>query len=172
MARPKIKWVKGYTRQELARFEHTYRVTFPPDFADLLRDQRPADFFDWNDKTAMRTAFAAPLEGLLFDVENNELWPSVWGARPGTEEDRRKVVDQLVSNAPKLIPIVSHRYLPMTPAQPGNPVLSVVQSDITYFGSSLEDWLDHEYRGVREAGQKHFAPVRFWGKFIDGSWTH
>jgi hypothetical protein len=48
--------------------------------------------------------------------------------------------------APGLIPIHGHRYLPTLPVEPGNPVLSVHQTDIICYGLNLEDDFANEYR--------------------------
>jgi hypothetical protein len=50
-----------------------------------------------------------------------------------------------VADAPVLIPVCSHRYLPASPPQAGNPVFSVHQSDIIYYGANLLDYLQNEF---------------------------
>jgi hypothetical protein len=49
--------------------------------------------------------------------------------------------------APRLIPLDGHRYLPETPHERGNPVFSVYQSDVIYYGADLADWVRREDLG-------------------------
>lgn len=42
--------------------------------------------------------------------------------------------------APRLIPICSHRYIPEEPHDAGNPVFSVMQSDVIYYGADLANY--------------------------------
>jgi hypothetical protein len=53
---------------------------------------------------------------------------------------------ETLSGVPALVPVYKHRYLPTMPSESGNPVLSVVQTDIIYYGNDLLDWFDYEFR--------------------------
>ena len=78
-------WAEGYTSSELDDAQARYGLVFPPDLVDLLRPRRPRRGYDWrSDDVAIRAMLEWPLEGLLFDVENNALWWAEWGERPGT----------------------------------------------------------------------------------------
>jgi hypothetical protein len=51
---------------------------------------------------------------------------------------------------PKLLPISGHRYLAAEPCLSGNPVFSIMQTDIIYYGANLAHYLlnefvDHDY---------------------------
>jgi hypothetical protein len=70
-----------------------------------------------------------PLEGMLFDLENNDFWINSWGNKPATYQQKGIIVRQKYSTFPKLIPIYSLRYIPMGPMEKGNPVFSVHQMD-------------------------------------------
>lgn len=102
--------------------------------------------YDWTkDDEAIRAAIAQPLEGLLFDVENDGLWWPEWGNRPNDPNERAKIVQQVVRESPKLIPLLGHRYIPETPTEAGNPVLSIVQSDAIFYGVDLADYIRREF---------------------------
>ena len=58
-------------------------------------------------------------DGLLFDVEANDLWLGSWGAPP-------------------LIPVVGHRYLLGHPLEARSPLLSTHESDVVVDGASLQ----------------------------------
>jgi hypothetical protein len=103
-----------------------------------------------------------PLDGILFDVEH-DTWLPEWGVRPERIDDAKALVEQYVEEAPRLLPIYSHRIMPDRPHPPGNPVLSVHQTDIIYYGFDLDDYLRHEF-GL--PGRKPWPPevrsIDFW----------
>ncbi len=73
-----------------------------------------------------------------------------------------------------LIPIYSHRYIPSAPSEAGNPILSVYQTDVIYYGSDLEDYFvneffDKENRFNRSGGRvvKPRRNVPFWGELYE-----
>lgn len=90
------------------------------------------------------------------------------GERPVELADALAVADAVVGAAPKLIPICGHRYVPDDPPEAGNPVLSVYQTDIIYYGYVLPNFLATEF----EAPQPPLIPsqprwIRFWTDFLD-----
>ena len=104
-----------------------------------------------------------PLQGILFDVEHCDFWLPEWGAKPETEEGRRFIVENAVTDAPRLIPIHAHRYLPDKPHEEGNPVISVCQTDIIYYGFDLNDSLRHEFDlPGRKPWPEKMPEIEFW----------
>ncbi len=160
-------WAAGYTAAELDDAQARFGLRFPPDLCALLRDRRLLQGHDWTGpEDRIRRALAWPLEGLLFDVENG-IWRAEWGERPARTEERAEVVTALVAGAPPLIPIRGHRYLPAEPFEAGNPVLSVYQSDIIYYGRDLEDYFAREFGGGTEPVDGAVRRIRFWSDIID-----
>jgi hypothetical protein len=88
----------------------------------------------------------APFDGVWFDVEHNAFWSPEWGTKPEILDARREVVRLAVLDAPRLIPVFGHRYIPSHPCSAGNPVFSVHQTDIIYYGNDLADYFYHEFR--------------------------
>ena len=162
-----IIWTHGYSASELERAQTLFRLTFPPDLIELLRDRRPVDGPDWTDENDIRSSLAWPFEGLLFDVEQNGLWWAEWGPRPKQAEARAEILRDVLAKAPRLIPIFGHRYLPETPARSGNPVFSVYQSDVIHYGADLHDWIDREENGY-DASPWPVAlrEIDFWSELI------
>lgn len=161
-------WAEGYSQPELDAAQEKYGLVFPPDLVALLRDRRPVLGYDWRtDDKEIRDMLKWPLEGLLFDVENNNLWWAEWGERPGTAGARAEVVARVVGAAPKLIPLVSHRYLPAEPHEAGNPVFSVYQSDVIYYGADLADYFEREFVNSRLPLPQHIKRVRFWSDLVE-----
>lgn len=165
--RPKL-WGPGYTDAELEAAQARFGLRFPPDLLELYREKRLLVGPDWvRDDEKIRKALDWPYEGILFDVENNDLWWPEWGARPSAPEARARVLREIVEAAPKLIPIVGHRYLPETPNEAGNPVFSVWQADIIYYGAHLADYLTREF--AEQPPSPVAQPVRtipFWSEMV------
>jgi hypothetical protein len=98
-------------------------------------------FYDWmHGADCIRDALEQVVEGLVFDVEENNLWPESWGKKPDTVEEREQRVCSLVAAAPRLIPVFEHRFLLAEPCEAGNPVFSIMQSDIIVYGADLHDY--------------------------------
>lgn len=164
-------WLPGYTADELDVAQERYDLRFPPDLIALLRERRPADGYDWrDDDERIRWALTHPLGGLLFDLEHNDLWWPEWGARPDTPEERAEILTAVVGAAPKLIPLIGHRYIPETPHLAGNPVFSVMQSDTICYGADLDDYFAHEFGHLAARRPFVWREVRridFWSDLVD-----
>lgn len=159
-------WTEGYSAAELAAAQERHGLRFPPDLEALLRERRPFGGWDWRiDDAGIRAALAAPLEGLLYDLEHNDLWWPEWGERPATAAERAEVLHAVARAAPRLIPLIGHRYLPETPHAAGNPVFSVMQSDVIHYGVDLADYFEREAgRPYRRGPHRH---IRFWSDLVE-----
>lgn len=160
-------WCPGYTRSELESVQARFNLTFPPDLAELYLTKRPEKGYDWlRDEEAIRNRLKWPLEGILFDVQQG-IWWDHWGPQPTTMLDRESRVRQLVSEAPRLIPIYGHRFIPETPNKRGNPVFSVYQSDIVYYGADLEDYFQREFGSQSGREWPQIKRIPFWSDFAE-----
>lgn len=161
-------WAEGYTQSELDTAQKKYGLVFPPDLVALFLERRPVQGWDWrSDDREIREMLEHPFEGLLFDVENCGLWWPEWGNRPGEAAERKKVLREVVDEAPKLIPLVSHRYIPSEPNEIGNPIFSIMQSDVIYYGADLADYFEREFA---DDGKPFAAPIkriRFWSDLVE-----
>jgi hypothetical protein len=103
---------------------------------------------------------------MLFDVERNAFWMPEWGDRPPEVAATKAVASEAVRGAPALVPIYGHRYLPAEPLETGNPVFSVHQTDVIYYGHDLASYFDAELGGGYERAIRFDAirPIRFWGR--------
>jgi hypothetical protein len=163
-------WGKGYSQAALDLAQEKYDLVFPPDLIALFRERRPLLGYDWRtDDAAIRDMLNRPLEGLLFDVEHDVLWWPEWGERPATAEARKEVLSAVVARAPKLIPLFSHRYIPTEPHQSGNPVFSVHQSDIIYYGANLANYFEREFGDGDRPLSPHIRSIRFWSDLVERS---
>lgn len=163
-----VAFDEGLTDAEIARAENTYGFIFPLDLREFLQTAIPKGFPfpDWRSKEdpRIREMLRLPLEGILFDVEQSDFWLPEWGPKPPRIEDAKRIVERYVNQAPRLIPIYAHRMMPERPQQAGNPVLSVHQTDIIYYGFDLEDYFRHEFKlEERKPWPQKIRPIEFWG---------
>jgi hypothetical protein len=161
-------WAEGYKRHELDLAQETFGLTFPHDLIALFLERRPVRGWNWrSDGEHIRRMLAWPLRGLLFDVEQNDLWWPQWGERPDTAETRAEVLRDVVNQAPKMVPLVSHRYLPCEPNESGNPVFSIHQSDVIYYGADLADYFEREFGNARGPIVGPVKRIRFWSELVE-----
>lgn len=159
-------WASGYTPSELAAAQERYELAFPPDLIELFLIKRPAEGYDWrNEDSRIRKMLHWPFEMLQFDIEENGLWWPEWGAKPIAAEDRASVLRAELAKAPKLIPLFSHRFIPETPHQAGNPIFSMHGSDTIYYGANLDQYFDNEFTGRHVIGPVTRIP--FWSDLVD-----
>jgi hypothetical protein len=158
----------GYSDSELEEIQQRWKLTFPPDLVALLRHQRsfgegPAAL-DWltSSEEEIKARLDWPFESFLFDVEHDQLWWPEWGEKPASAPERREQLAKVFAEAPKLIPLFGHRYLPAEPCEAGNPVFSVYQSDVIYYGANLQDWLRREFAGWDSEPWPTLKRIRFW----------
>ena len=190
------RWLGGLSEQEIATIEQRYHLRFPPDYRLFLQVLHSVDrprvgagyadgrtmtpttvpsFYNWQtDTEAIQRAYEWLVEGLVFDVQQNDLWPQSWGAKPSTAEAQEARVRELVNAAPKLIPVFEHRYLLTEPCEAGNPVLSIYQSDIIIYGVDLHDYfladfgklIGVESSQLTQVKLEAYQMIPFWGEFL------
>jgi hypothetical protein len=149
-----IQFTKGLTNEELKTVETDFDFRFPPDLKILLSMELPVSkgFVDWKKALSSREyeneileRLNWPLEGMLFDIQNNAFWNEQWGENPELYEQQKEIAEENFRKYPKLIPIYSHRYIPSTPHEAGNPIFSVYQMDIIYYGFDLATYFRNEF---------------------------
>jgi len=179
----------GLTDEEVEAAEGAYSLEFPPDLRALLQRALPQrepweqrkegagghgtppspTFPDWRDldNAYIRDRLQWPTEGVLFDVERNDFWMAEWGEPPLRLDEALALAARKVAEAPRLVPVAAHRYIPTEPHLEGNPVISVYQTDIIYYGRDLADYFRNEYHDTqwrRFTGP--FRKIRFWDYFL------
>jgi hypothetical protein len=141
------RWT-GLTNAEGVQIEAEFAIAFPLDLRLLLAAGLPtgSDFPDWRTggRRKLRKKLDWPIEGVLFDIREHEFWYREWPER-ATLGERLSFADWALGALPALIPIYSHRYIPSIPLEAGNPVFSVHQTDVIYYGADLEDYFENEF---------------------------
>jgi hypothetical protein len=106
----------------------------------------------------------------LFDVEHNNFWFDDWGVKPEEFERQAEIVKEKYKAYPVLIPIFSHRYISSEPTDSDNPVFSVHQTDIIYYGYNLANYLHNEFSFALpenfDLPEKPKA-IRFWTDIVE-----
>jgi hypothetical protein len=162
----------GLTDEQLLRAEEVLGFSMPFDLKLLLRRLHDPDgvFFPW--RTFRRKDYLEQIEwvaqGILFDVEKSAFWWSRrWGDRPADPKARGDIVRADMETWPKLLPLTGHRFLPAQPLKGGNPVLSIHQTDIIYYGVDLLDWLGREFTpGTAKSISRPPRPIPVWDYFL------
>jgi len=163
----------GLTPAEAERAEAEIGAKFPPDLRVLLSEGLPLgkSFPTWREPTSevIRGQLDWPFEGIAFDITHNVFWLDTWGVRPPELNDALEIARAKVAEAPRLIPIVGHRYIPAEPDAEGNPVFSVYQTDIIYYGDDLATYLRCEFQRLsyKDAVHDGLRRIRFWSDLVD-----
>jgi hypothetical protein len=173
----RVEFGPGLSDAEVREVQDRFGFRFPPDLRSFLQTALPRgpQFPDWRygNIETLRSWLDGPTNGVLFDVEHNAFWLEEWGPRPPASIDALNVISELLRAAPRLIPIFSHRMMPDEPHAAGNPVLSVHQTDIIYYGFDLADYLHREFDlPGQQSWSSEPRPIRFWdpSRFQDTRW--
>jgi hypothetical protein len=158
----------GLGDAEFDAIEQEFGFTFAADHRAFLAAGVPSGrgWPDWRgaDREVLRERLAWPVEGVLFDVAENDFWYEGWGPRPGPGEQAVVAARASLLTAPRLVPVYAHRFLPAGVA--GHPVLSVYQTDVVHYGNDLGDWLHREFGLGAPAGEARRATVPFWRDLV------
>ena len=140
-------------------------------------------FYNWQtDTTSIQAAYEWLVQGLVFAIQWNNLWLPGWGAKPSTLETQEAQVRDLVTTAPKLIPVFGHRYLLAEPCEAGNPVFSIYQSDMIIYGEDLHSYFLEEFGNLvgegrplhdhqRQIPLEPYRALPFWGEILWGEFS-
>lgn len=127
-----ISFDRGLTEQTIKDIEEIYDMTFPASLSAFYKEALPIGdrFIKWNDLS----------EDNISCIKEKMYLPYKWLSHDITFcEAFRNTME-----APKLIPIYSHRYMPCID-HPDPPVFSTVGADTIWYGKSLGDYLYNEF---------------------------
>jgi hypothetical protein len=148
--RPNTVLEPGLSDEELSAAQSALAIEFPVLWTDVLRVVLPVDGDASQDKRAwpdwpdwrlrnfehVHLRVHAPIEGLLFDVENSDFWWQAWGPMPDSPTARLRVAHQRLAEVPRLVPIYGHQYVATASS---SPVFSIVQADLWMPAITLAD---------------------------------
>ena len=169
---------RGLTNAQLAVVEDALGHELPFEVGLLLVMGVPDgdEWWDWSEAPLdqLRRWQDRVVEGVVFDVRENDFWSPTFGARPDELDERAAVAAAFVTGLEPLFPLHGHRAIPVsTPAghdsASGNPVLSVMQTDVIEYGRDLADWLHKDFRVPLPTwempGERRFP---FWSELTHG----
>lgn len=158
----------GATDDQLAAVERHIGQALPGDLRWLAANTfDPTGYlFRWvNDPSTIDEFRNWVREGLEADIDAG-LWIIPWGARPSDPAKRIARFRAEFESWPKLIPLMGHRALVIEPVEVGNPVFSVMQSDIIQYGHDLANWISIEFTShPRYENQRFDKRVPYWSRF-------
>ena len=169
-----VKKLPPLSPTEIGEIERRYSIVFPRSLREMYSEFLPCgEYFPaWNDFSdantmRIRQLLDAPLKGLTLEVFENGFWLDSWGEKPSASAEISTRFGQIFAAAPKLIPVYSHRYLPYLPDESDPAVISVVQSDIIYYGENLRSYLENEFGdGKINPDLSRYAEIPFWSEII------
>ncbi len=163
----------GLTDGEVSKIEKTFGFRFPDDLRGFLQYALPVSegFPNWrkDDITTLKSRLEWPAHGVYFDITNNGFWVAEWGPRPEDKSVALRMAQRELAKAPTLIPVYSHRYIPEEPHLAGNPIFSVHQTDIIYYGKNLTDYFHHEFLAQKPTWREYseIRRIRFWWQLVE-----
>ncbi|TKY70698.1 hypothetical protein E2542_SST06989 [Spatholobus suberectus] len=117
---------EGLSDAELADLESKLKFTFPPDLRAILQQGLPISqgFPNWRSSSTqqLQILLNLPASSILRRVSNARFWHPSWGPEP---PDPTRALRGLLNDAPRLVPIYRHCYIPSSPDDAGNPVFYV-----------------------------------------------
>ncbi len=170
----------GLTESELRRAEDSSGFRFPPDLRELLAEVLPLDppglerlrFPNWRDipNDYVKWRMEWPFEMLIWDVERNQHRLPGWTREPRPDENLRAMTQASLNAAPHLIPVFSHRFLPATPCERGNPIFSMHGTDTIIYGTDLLAYFCNEFRVADPRDEEPvLKDIPFWGPLATGN---
>ncbi|SEW46304.1 SMI1/KNR4 family protein [[Clostridium] fimetarium] len=84
-----VQFDQGLTDKEIEQIENTYGIQFPKSLREMYQIALPisGSFYNWRDfhENNIRNIQGMlnwPLEGVLFDIVENDFWDNNWGEKP------------------------------------------------------------------------------------------
>ena len=168
-----VEFETGLTVEEIAKIEYIYKIKFPKSLKEFLMIALPISkgFYNWRNLEQDNIMFIKkvinrPIEE-VDELAEEVYWCDEWGEEPENATDIGRIVRKKLQNAPKLLPIYGHRYIPMILVD-NPPIISIHDIDIIYYGEDLENYFEVEF-GAKEQGAirfKNIHPIPFWSDIM------
>lgn len=143
----------GLSDDEIASIEGKFGFRFSVIQRQLLRQAVPVDRVGdpprwprWRGASDdLIRQLQWPLDGVAFDVVENDFWLPNWGPRPEANGVAEHIAREQLQHLPPMVPLYGHRYFPSQPCAASPPVFSIYETDVIYYGDNLLDYLHHEF---------------------------
>lgn len=164
----------GLTYDEVGKIEKIYSIQFPKSLKAFLMEGVPISdgYYNWrNFKTDnieyIKRVIYRPVK-YIEDYPEEVEWYKEWGKEPEVVSNRIQIVKERLMDAPTLLPIYAHRYMPEG-LDENPPVISVMGVDIIFYGENLVEYFKVEFGEKKHAeiNCKIIKPIPFWSDIID-----
>lgn len=163
----------GLTFDEIARIEEIYGIIFPRRLQNFLMTALPISegFYNWRNTKKENIAYIKSKMNqpatYINEMPKEIYWCENWGEEPEDEEAFTREVKKRLGVAPKLIPIFSHRYMPVI-GNDNPPIISVHGGDVIYMGENLDSYFKVEFGGKDQKKIKFskINPISFWSDLM------
>ena len=164
----------GISSTEIKKIEEFYDISFPAELKNLYFVGLPVSngFYNWRDMSdinieRIKEVLKKPIIGLQSELQG-DFWCDDWGDKPNDINEAYKILLTHYNNAPQLIPIYSHRYVPFIENNGNIPIFSIVGSDVIYYGENLISYLEIEFglKKYSEFNQINCQHITFWSDLI------
>ena len=161
----------GLSEMEIGNIQKKYDFQFPRAYITFAKIGLPIStgFYNWRDFSIknveyIKQTMKLPFENICENIQD-VYWCDEWGPEPdGT--DRSDKILKKIKEAPKLIPIYGHRFMPMLQVD-DPPILSICGADIIYYGKNLKDYLACEFLGQKhDPILKNYLRIQFWSEIM------
>lgn len=168
-----IEFEKGLTLDELKQIEKIYQIKFPSSLRDFLMMALPISkgFYNWRNMQDDNIQFIKKVINKpvsdIYNMAEEVYWCDDWGEEPKDEKIISEEVRERLKEAPKLLPIYAHRYMPMV-LDKNPPIISIHDIDIIYYGENLEDYFKIEF-GMKAQDAivvQNITPISFWSDIM------
>ncbi len=168
-----VEFALGLSDEELCWIEHEYGIVFPEELKSFYKVALPISrgFYNWRDKRNenviyIKRVMRIPIQGIVENSEDID-WSEEWGEEPSDSNERRKIIEDMVLKAPKLIPIFSHRYMVSVRCETP-PIFSIYGTDIIYFAKNIIDYFLIEFK-IKENDvfmNNEVSYIPFWSDLL------
>lgn len=149
-----ILFESGLSDDEFNEIEKQFNVIFPPDWKLFLSVGLPVSLGFPNWRAAIRGDQEAInfirdyqnfiKDGFYFDIENNEFYLDA-SDKDLSIDKRKEKVSNAIDEAPPMVQVYLHRFIPSRPCENGNPIFSIYQTDIIIYGKNVPSYLRNEF---------------------------
>lgn len=167
-----IKFERGLTLEEVKQIEGIYKISFPSSLKEFLMTALPISegFYNWrniqdDNVQFIKMVLDRPISD-IYDMAGEVYWCDDWGEEPEDEKVFQEEVRKRLKEAPKLLPIYTHRYMPMV-LEENPPVISIHDTDVVYYGENLKDYFKAEFgMKIRDIKLQNITPIPFWSDIM------
>lgn len=168
-----IELEKGLSCKEILKIENIYNLKFPLELKCLFQYALPTQkgFYNWKDFSEKNIKHIMEMinrpQKCLYEMTEEIYWCEDWGEEPKNKEKRIEIIRKKIRNAPKLVPVFAHRYIPICDISE-TPVLSIHGTDVIYYGKNLEDYFQIEFGDKKQhlIDFQKIAYIPFWSDIM------